>query len=123
MFKEGCEGSIRAVLGEDSRERHPDDADVEGNRPVTDVVKIVGNAHFHFVDEIGFPPPTVDLRLTIDARLDLVPQKISVDQFAVLLVVLEKLVAAVRQRTCAPRHDVQQLRELVGSTATERAQR
>ena len=56
-----------------------------------DIVKVVGDTHFHFVDEIGFPAPSVDLRPTRDAGLDLVSQKISVDQFAVLLVVLESM--------------------------------
>src|SRR5207248_586471 len=61
VFKRDCEGSIRAVVGEDARERHPDHPNVEADGPMPDIVKVVGDTHFHFVDEIGFPTPSVDL--------------------------------------------------------------
>src|SRR5438552_3062821 len=77
-----------------------------------DIVKVVGDTHFHFIDEIGFPAPSVDLRPTRDAGLDLVPQKVAVHQFAILCVVLQRMWPRSDQRH-ASRYDVQQLRDLV----------
>ena len=114
--------SVRPVVYENAGDRHPDDANVEGDGPMADIVKVVRDPHLHLIDEVGFPSPPIDLRPTRDAGLDLVAQKVSVDQFAVLLVVLESMGPRSDQRH-ASRYHVHQLRDLVEArTAQERAQ-
>nr|GEU28033.1 hypothetical protein [Tanacetum cinerariifolium] len=89
-----------------------DDPHIEPQRPVAQVIEVVGDARFHLVERVGFATQAVHLGPAGDARLDLVTQHVTLDQLAILFVVRDRMRTRTDYAHASLQH-VDELRQLV----------
>src|ERR1700688_3005426 len=98
------------------------DQQVKSWRPTPQVLDIVFDTLAHLFDRVGLPAKAVDLRPTGNARLDLVPDHVALDEPAILLVVCDSVRPRSHQ-THGSAEYVKELRQFVKrSTAQKRTQ-
>lgn len=115
--------SVRVLIAPDYGQRLADDHQIEHQRPVAYVVDVVLDAGTHLVEGFGFAAQAVDLGPAGDAGFDLVPQHVALDEFAVLLVVRDRMGTRADDAHAALQ-DVDELGQLVErGFADERAER
>jgi hypothetical protein len=67
---------VSLVADKAFKDRKENDLEIKPHRPVLDVLKVVLNPAFHFVQSVGFSAAAVDLRPACDARFYFVALKI-----------------------------------------------
>ena len=92
--------------------RHEDDADVEQQRPVFQVPDVAAYAAFHLAQGVGLAAVSRHLGPSRDAGFDQVANHIFIDEFRVLLGVLEHVRPRPHDGHVAPEH-VDELGQLV----------
>ncbi|CAM2144697.1 hypothetical protein PT2222_160130 [Paraburkholderia tropica] len=114
----GPERSIRVRAEQSVRNRRRDDAHVEPERPVAQVIEIVRHAQLHFFEPVGFAAKAVDLRPAGDAGLDAVTVDVARHHALVEIVVFERVRTRADHRHVAAQHVVE-LRQFVETRAAQ----
>ena len=78
-------------MSEDFKNSEEYDFDVEPERHVFNVKKIVFDTLLHFVKGVSFATKTVDLRPARDTGFDLVTKHVAFDQLLVVFIVLHSV--------------------------------
>ena len=96
------------------------DLDVQPQRPLVDVVEVLGDAQLHFFHRLGFTPMPGDLGQPGDARLEAMTSHVGAHLAGVINVVGDGMRARADQGHLAEQH-VEQLRQFVDGTAAQKA--
>src|SRR4051794_6522214 len=112
--------SIGVAVGPAGEDGAAHDLQVEGERPVVDVIEVVLDAAAHGVLGVGRSAQAVDLRPPGDARLDVVAAGIEPDAPLEGLIVRHRVRPRTDERHVAEEH-VQELRQLVDVPAPQKA--
>src|ERR1700733_14474765 len=83
--------SISVAIPGGGKHRADDDLQVEPERPVVDVEKVVFDALAHFVVLIDLAAVAVDLRPSGDARFDVVTPRVERDAALELVIVRQRM--------------------------------
>src|SRR5690606_20128249 len=105
-------------VAEDDACRAKEDVDIQSQGPVTQVMQVVLHAAPHLLQALSLAPKSVDLCPTSDTGTNLVPQHVTIDELAILLVV-SYCVRAQTNQNHAAEEDVKQLRYLIERCPTQ----
>ena len=111
---------VSVLLRKHNVECLKNDLQIQPNRPLANVLVIEKDTLLHLVDGFSFAATTVDLCEPRNARLNLVPQHVAFDLFAIIFVVSIGMRPRTNQRHRSFHH-VEQLRQLVQRRLSQNA--
>src|SRR5690606_30409548 len=114
----GTVSLVRLGILQRLQRRAQHDVQVHAQRPVAQVLEVVPYPHGHLVHRLGLAARAVDLGPAGDARLDLVPDHVALDELAVGLVVGYRM-RPWADHAHAPLQHVEELRQFVERGAAQ----